>query len=94
VMAILHGHYSKLARLDGADARNEGEAAAAMGIKPGFPAKKALANYRRLGGTNVKRAIDLLAAADLDLRGKTELDSELLMEVLVARLSRLGPSRR
>ena len=94
VMAILHGHYSKLARLDGADARNEGEAATAMGIKPGFPAKKALANYRRLGGTNVKRAIDLLAAADLDLRGKTELDSELVMEVLVARLSRLGPSRR
>lgn len=94
VMAILHGHYAKLARLDGADVRTEAEAATAIGIKPGFPAKKALANYRRLGGTNVRRAIDLLAAADLDLRGATELDDELVMEVLVARLSRLGPSRR
>jgi DNA polymerase-3 subunit delta len=94
VMAILHGHYSKLARLDGADVRGEADAAAAMGIKPGFPAKKALGNYKRLGGTNVRRAIDLLAAADLDLRGKTELDNELVMEVLVARLSRLAPSRR
>jgi DNA polymerase-3 subunit delta len=95
VMAILHGHYSKLARLDGVDARSEAEAATAIGIKPGFPAKKALGNYRRLGGSGVKRAIELLAAADLDLRGNTDLDSELVMEVLVARLSRLGaPTRR
>ncbi|MFP5487097.1 MAG: DNA polymerase III subunit delta [Acidimicrobiia bacterium] len=94
IMAILHGHYAKLARLDGVDARTEHDAADAMGIKPGFPAKKALTNYRRLGGGNVRRAIELLAAADLDLRGDTDLDSEMVMEVLVARLSRLGPARR
>ncbi len=94
VMAILHGHYGKLARLDGVDARSEGDAAAAMGIKPGFPAKKALGNYRRLGGTGVRRAVHLLAAADLDLRGDTDLEPEMVMEVLVARLSRLGPARR
>ncbi len=94
IMAILHGNYAKLARLDGVEARSENEAAAAMGIKPGFPAKKALANYRRLGGGGVKRAIELLAAADLDLRGATDLDSELVMEVLVARLSRLGGAAR
>jgi len=91
IMAILHNHYARLARLDGADARNEQEAAEAMGIKPGFPAKKALGNYRRLGGDGTRRAIALLAAADLDLRGETDLDSELVMEVLVARLSRLAP---
>ncbi len=89
IMATLHNHYGRLARLDGADARNEDEAAAAMGIKSGFPAKKALGNYRRLGGDRVKRAVALLARADLDLRGETDLDSELVMEVLVARLSRL-----
>lgn len=94
VMAILHGHYAKLARLDGVDARSEHDAAEAMGIKPGFPAKKALANYRRLGGGNVQRAIQLLADADLDLRGDTDLDGETVMEVLVARLSRLGPPAR
>lgn len=90
IMSTLHRHYGQIARLDGADARDEHEAAAAIGIKPGFPAKKALGNYRRLGGDGVKRAIGLLARADLDLRGETDLDDELVMEVLVARLSRLG----
>ena len=62
VMAILHGHYGKLAALDGLDVRTEAEAAAAMGIKPGFPARKAIEQYahaRAHGG--VQRAIDLLA---------------------------------
>lgn len=90
VMAILHTHYARLARLDGVDARSDADAAAAMGIKPGFPAKKALSNYRRLGGDGVARAVALLAAADLDLRGVIELPDDLVMEVLVARLSRLG----
>ncbi len=92
IMAILHGHYGKLARLDGVDARSEDEAAAAIGIKSGFPAKKALGNYRRLGGTGIRKAVGLLAKADLDLRGDTDLSPEMVMEVLVARLSRLGPT--
>ena len=33
-----------------------------LGIKPGFPARKALEQYRRLGGGGVQRAIDLLAS--------------------------------
>ena len=94
IMAILHSHYSKLARLDGADARSEADAAQAMGIKAGFPARKALGNFQRLGGGGVRRAIALLAAADLDLRGATDLDDETVMEVLVARLSKLAPARR
>ncbi len=93
VMAILHSHYAKLARLDGVDARSDNEAAAAMGIKPGFPARKALGNYRRLGGEGVRRAVELLATADLDLRGDTDLEPEMVMEILVARLSRLGAGR-
>jgi hypothetical protein len=35
----------------------------------------------------------LLAKADSDLRGDTDLGAELVMEVLVARLSRLGARR-
>lgn len=93
VMATLHKHYGQLARLDGVDARSDAEAAQAMGIRPGYPAKKALGNYRRLGGGGVRRAIQLLAAADLDLRGDTDLDDETVMEVLVARLSKLGSRR-
>jgi DNA polymerase-3 subunit delta len=89
VMSILHNHYAGLAKLDGVDARTEQEAMAATGIKSPFPAKKAMQNYRRLGRDNVKRAIDLLAAADLDLRGVRDLPDEVIMQVLVARLSKL-----
>ncbi|MCU0261546.1 MAG: DNA polymerase III subunit delta [Ilumatobacteraceae bacterium] len=93
VMAILHGHYAKLARLDGVGATSEADAAAAMGIKPGFPAKKALTTYGRLGAGGVQRAVQLLAAADLDLRGASDLEDRVVMEVLVARLARLTPAR-
>ncbi len=89
IMAIMHGHYSNIAKLDGADARSEQDAMAATGIKSPFPAKKALANSRRLGPASTRRAIDLLAQADLDLRGAKDLEPELVMEVLVARLSKL-----
>jgi len=90
VMAILQGHFVKLATLDGRRLRTEAEAAAALGIKPGFPARKALELSRRLGGTSIRKAIDLLAGADLDLRGAKDLDDRLIMEILVARLSRLA----
>jgi DNA polymerase-3 subunit delta len=89
VMSILHSHYGAIARLDGVDARTEQDAMAATGIKSPYPAKKALQNYRRLGGAAVKRAFELLAQADLDLRGVRDLEADLVMEVLVARLSKL-----
>ena len=89
IMAILHSHYSNIAKLDGADARSEQDAMAATGIKSAFPAKKALANARRLGPASSRRSIELLAQADLDLRGAKDLEPELVMEVLVARLSKL-----
>lgn len=94
IMAILHGHYARLARLDGASAGDADSAAHAMGIKPGFQAKKALATFRRLGGDGVARAIELLATADLDLRGGRDLPDDVVMEVLVARLARLAGARR
>ena len=89
LMAILHGHYARLARLDGVDASSEAQVADVLGIKPGYPARKALNQYRRLGGSGVQRAIDLLATADLDLRGARELPDDIVMEILVARLSKL-----
>jgi DNA polymerase-3 subunit delta len=89
IMAILHSHYANLAKLDGTGARTEAEAMAATGIKSPYPAKKAMQNYRRLGPAATRRAIELLAQADLDLRGEKDLEPELVMEVLVARLSKL-----
>jgi DNA polymerase-3 subunit delta len=94
VMAILHGHYTKLLKLDGANARDEASAAQALGIRAGFPARKALDQYRKLSGTGVTRAIALMAQADLDLRGAKDWPESLVMEVLIARLSKLTPGRR
>lgn len=90
IMAILHGHYGRLARLDGAEVGSEAAAAGVLGMKPGYPARKALRQYQRLGGSGVQRAIELLATADLDLRGAKELPDDIVMDVLVARLSRLS----
>ena len=91
VMATLTAHYARILRLDGADATDEKAAAALLGLKGStFPAKKALTQARRLGSDGVRRAIALLAEADLDLRGAKAWPDELVLEVLVGRLSRLG----
>jgi len=97
VMATLQGHFGNMLRLDGAGARDEAEAAALLGMKgrSTFPAKKALDQGRRLGHDGVARAIQLLAEADLTLRGfGKSWPDDLVMEVLVARLCRLAPARR
>lgn len=91
VMAILHGHYVRLLKLDGSDARSEADASAVLGIK-GFQARKALDQSRRLGAAGVRRAVELVAQADLDLRGATTLEPDWVMEILVARLARLTPA--
>ena len=52
-----------------------------------FPAKKALARRAGSGHDRIVRAIDLLAEADLDLRGGKAWPDELVIEVLVARLA-------
>ena len=93
VMAILHSQSTKLLTLDGSIATDESSAAAVLGTKPGFPAKTALEQYRKLGNAGVVRAIGLLARRP-DLRGAKEWPDELVMEVLVARLSRLGGAAR
>jgi len=95
LMAQLHNHYERLARLDGHDPRSEADVERITGQK-GFPAKKALGNYRSLGHDGLLRAFELLARADSDLRGGTGLDDDVVMDVLIARLSRIAPgvSRR
>jgi DNA polymerase-3 subunit delta len=91
IMATLHGHYGRMLALDGAAVGGERDAAALLGMKGStFPARKALAQARKLGHDRVVRAMDLLAAADLDLRGGKAWPDDLVLEVLVARLARLS----
>ncbi|HEY5274458.1 MAG TPA: DNA polymerase III subunit delta [Acidimicrobiales bacterium] len=88
IIAILHRHYGAMLRLDGAEIADEAGASAATGLAP-YPAKKVLLQSRRLGHDRVTKAIQLLGAADLDLRGLLGWPDELIMEVLVARLAQL-----
>jgi DNA polymerase-3 subunit delta len=91
VMATLHGHYQRALALDGSGVADEKAAAAQLGMKGStFPAKKALTLSRRLGTERTKRAIQLLAQADLDLRGASAMPAETVVEVLAARLARLS----
>ena len=91
IMASLHSHYERMLRLDGSGASNEKDAAAVLGMKGStFPAKKALTQSKRLGPDAIARAIGLLASADLDLRGQSGLEGRTVVEILVARLARLG----
>lgn len=94
LMATLQSHYQRALALDGASASSEKEAAAILGIKGStFPAKKAMNLSRNLGSSGVAAAVHLLADADIDLRGGTAVPADAVMEVLVARLSRLASRR-
>jgi DNA polymerase-3 subunit delta len=91
IMATLQSHYGRMLMLDGAAVVGEKDAARMLGLKGStFPARKALVQARRLGHQGVVRAIDLLAAADIDLRGGKAWPDTLVLEVLVARLARLA----
>jgi DNA polymerase III subunit delta len=91
ILATLHGHIGRVARLDGSGAHDAEAAAAVLGLRPqqAFQAKKALELQRRWGSAAIAKGISWLAQADVDLRGGTDWPPELVMEVLVARLSRL-----
>lgn len=91
VMATLDTHYGRMLRLDGSGVRNEKDAAALLGMKGStFPAGKALAQTTKLGSSRLARAVQLLAAADADVRGRTGIPAEAVLEVLVARLAVLS----
>lgn len=90
-LATLHSHYQRALRLQGAGVANEKDAAVVLELKGStFPAKKALQLSRQLGPDRLDRAIQLLAAADLEVRGATASPGDSVMELLVARLARLS----
>lgn len=90
VLATLHRHFGGMLRLDGDEAvRSEADAAAALAMAA-FPARKVLDQHRRLGHERIVRAIEVLADADADLRGRVAWPPELVMELAVARLAQLS----
>ena len=94
ITALLHSHYRRLLRLDDPAVHTSQDAAAALGGRSspraaGFRLKQA----RALGVDGLRRAFDLLAAADLDLKGARAIPEDVVIEVLVARLAALTPGR-
>jgi len=99
LMGWLRRYYGQLLALDGADVRDGRDAAALLGLRGStFPAKKALERARRLGHNRIVSAIELLARADRDLHGERtyprEIADQLVMELLVARLTNLSRTAR
>jgi DNA polymerase-3 subunit delta len=91
ILAMLHNHVRRIARLDDPDVHTSDDAIAALGgrVKE-FPAKKALAQARFLGTDGIREAYGLVAQADLDLKGARAIPEDAVMEVLVARLAALS----
>lgn len=95
VLGLLTARYRRFLRLDDPSIANEAQAHAALGGKgSSFPAKKALEAVRGLGSDGLRRAVDLLHRADLELKGASALDPQASIEVLVARLADLSARTR
>jgi hypothetical protein len=70
------------------------ESMALIGSRSDYQGRKYLELTRAMGPKKIFEAINLLARADRALRGGTGLEDEIVLEVLVARLSRMMPARQ
>ena len=89
ILGFLSNHYFRILQLSGRSGLTSEEAGNLLGDKSAYRAKMTLSEANRLGPEKSKRAIQLLAEADVNLRGGTGVPAETVMEVLVARLSSL-----
>jgi DNA polymerase-3 subunit delta len=90
IMASLVFHYLRLLRLDDPSVVTKEHAATALGMKSAGGARFPLESAKRLGTDGLHEAVDLLAQAELDLRGAGGLEDHVVIEVLVARLAALS----
>jgi DNA polymerase-3 subunit delta len=96
ILGMLQSRYRKLLCVDDPTIRNTADAHAALGGKGStFPSKKILEASRALGSDGLRRAVDSLHRADIDLKGASAMPENAVLEVLVARLAALhGRSAR
>jgi DNA polymerase-3 subunit delta len=91
VLGVLHSQYRKLLALDDPAIRSAEDAAEALGGRTSPNAARfRLRQARALGTDGLRRAFDLLARADLDLKGERAIPEGVVMELLVARLAALS----
>ena len=93
MLAAIDSHLSRAARLQGSPVRSGEDAASILGIHA-FPAKKSLDLSRRLDLDRLKDCLRLVSQADLDMKGMSGLNERMIMEILIARLTRsLGAAK-
>jgi DNA polymerase III delta subunit len=90
VMATLAYHYQRLVRLDDPSITTKEQAAEALGMRSAGGARFPLEASKRLGTAGLREAVQMLARAELDLRGYGGLDERTVIDVLVARLAALS----
>lgn len=90
IVGTLHRHYEQMLKLDGTGARTKEEAKAILQARSDFAAGKALRQAQRLGTRGITDALILVGRADVEVKGMTGLEPHVVLEVLVARLARLG----
>jgi DNA polymerase III subunit delta len=89
VMAMLVRHYQRLLRLDDPSIITKEQAAEVLGMRSAAGARFPLDAAKRLGSSGLREAMELLAHAELDLRGYAGLDDRTVIDILVARLAAL-----
>lgn len=95
ILGLLQSRYRKLLTLDDPSIRTTKDAHAALGGKGStYPAQKALEASSALGSDGLRKAIDSLHRADLDLKGASAMPEDAVLEVLVARLAALHSRSR
>jgi DNA polymerase-3 subunit delta len=95
VLGLLSSRYRKLLTLDDPAIGTTKDAHTALGGKGStYPAQKALEASRALGSDGLRRAVDSLHRADLDLKGASAMPEDAVLEVLVARLAALHSRSR
>jgi DNA polymerase III delta subunit len=90
VMAMLISHYQRFLRLDDPSIVTKEQAAEVLGMRSAAGARFPLESARRLGSDGLREVMGLLAEAELDLRGNAGTDERTVVEILVARLTRLS----
>jgi len=93
ILASIDNHVTRAARLQGAPIRTGEDAAEILKIHA-FPAKKALNLSRRLDVDSLAACLRLVVEADLAMKGRSGLDEQLVIEILVARLTRALGSKK
>lgn len=90
VLAILGNHANMMFRLAAAGVTNEHHGVQMLGHKGSpYPIKKAINTARRHGMKKLAKMVELIDAAQNDITGGTSLDSSLVVDILISRITKM-----